>query len=210
MPPSKISEVFEVLKKQNSSPITELNYRSDFTLLVAIVLSAQATDVSVNKATEKLFMVAATPKAILKLGEDGLKQYIKTIGLYNSKAKNIIRLCESLIERHNGKVPDNYEQLRELAGVGSKTANVFLNCYYKVPIIAVDTHVFRVANRLGLCKTKNADETEKKLNKIIPEKYRLYAHHWLILHGRYICTARKPKCRECVIREYCKSLCKSW
>lgn len=203
MTPAQFSQIFEALKAKDPEPKTELNFTSDFTLLVAIVLSAQATDVSVNKATEGLFKIANTPQKILKLGEEGLKKYIKTIGLFNSKAKNIIKLCEALIEKHNGKVPDNYEQLRELAGVGSKTANVFLNCFYKVPVIAVDTHVFRVANRLGLCKTKTADETEKVLNKKIPKEYKLYAHHWLILQGRYVCLARKPKCEECSLTKHC-------
>lgn len=204
MKKEKISKIFEVLKAQEPEPKTELNFINDFTLLVAIVLSAQATDISVNIATEKLFKIAKTPKDILKLGENGLKEYIKTIGLYNSKAKNVIKLCESLIEKHNGKVPDNYEELRELAGVGTKTANVFLNCFHKVPVIAVDTHVFRVANRLGICKTKTADETEKVLNKAVPADYKLYAHHWLILHGRYTCLARKPKCGECRLVGVCE------
>jgi endonuclease-3 len=204
MKKERIANIFEILKVNNPDPKTELNYISDFTLLVAIVLSAQATDVSVNKATEKLFKIATSPREILELGEQGLKSYIKTIGLFNSKAKNIIKLCEILINKYGGKVPDNFEDLYNLPGVGSKTANVFLNCYYKIPVIAVDTHVFRVANRLGICKTTKAQETEKVLNKIIPEKYKLYAHHWLILLGRYICKARKPECAKCDLKSLCK------
>lgn len=201
---AKLSQIFEILKEQDPEPITELNYTTDFELLVAIVLSAQATDVSVNKATEKLYKVANTPEQILKLGEEGLKKYIKTIGLFNSKAKNIVKLCEALLEKHEGKVPDSFEELHALAGVGEKTANVFLNCFHKVPVIAVDTHVFRVSNRLGICNTKTASETQAVLNKKVPKEYKLHAHHWLILHGRYTCIARKPKCDECRLTGLCK------
>lgn len=201
---AQISEIFEVLKKQDPEPVTELNYNTDFELLVAIVLSAQATDISVNKATEKLYKVANTPEQILELGEEGLKKYIKTIGLFNSKAKNIIKLCEALLEKHKGKVPNKFDDLYALAGVGEKTANVFLNCFYKVPVIAVDTHVFRVSNRLGLCRTKTATQTQNILNKKVPKEYKLHAHHWLILHGRYTCIARKPKCDECNLTSFCK------
>ncbi len=199
-----ISNIFEIFKGQNPAPKTELNYVNDYTLLVAIALSAQTTDIAVNKATDKLFKIVKSPQEMLKLGEEKLKSYIKNIGLYNAKAKNIIKLSETLIEKYNSKIPKDFEALKGLAGVGTKTANVFLNCFYNEPVIAVDTHVFRVANRIGLVKTKNADDTAEKLNKIIPKEYKLYAHHWLILHGRYICKARKPDCKKCLINKFCK------
>ncbi len=204
MKAEKISEIFKIFQKLDPEPKTELNYTTDFTLLVSIVLSAQATDVSVNKATKELFKKFDTPEKIYKLGEAGLKNYIKTIGLYNAKAKNIIELCKNLVEQHDGKVPKAFEELIKLPGVGNKTANVFLNCFYKEPVIAVDTHVFRVSNRIGMVKTKTADQTAEKLNKIVPEKYKIYAHHWLILHGRYTCKARKPECPKCPIIHLCE------
>jgi len=204
-----VNQLFTRFAAQNKAPLTELHYTNDFTLLVAIVLSAQATDKGVNKATPALFAAADTPKKILALGETRLKDHIKTIGLFNSKAKNIIGLSTALIERFGGKVPENRDDLMTLPGVGRKTANVWLNCARKVPTIAVDTHVFRVANRLGLCKTKTPEATELALEKAIPDKWKLHAHHWLILHGRYICTARKPGCPECIVRDLCKWLHKT-
>jgi endonuclease-3 len=200
----KVDEIFRRLSANDPAPRTELSYTNDFTLLVAIVLSAQATDVGVNKATPALFAVADTPKKMLKLGEDGLKYYIKTIGLFNSKAKNIIALSQKLITEFSGKIPENRDLLITLPGVGRKTANVWLNCARGKPTIAVDTHVFRVANRLGLCTTKTADATEIALEKIISEKWKLHAHHWLILHGRYICKARAPLCEKCILSDLCK------
>jgi endonuclease-3 len=199
----KIDKIFSILSAQNPSPKTELIFTNDFTLLVAIVLSAQATDVGVNKATAALFIVADTPEKMLALGEEKLKNYIKTIGLFNSKAKNIIALSQKLLNEFDGKIPESRETLMTLAGVGRKTANVWLNCARGKPTIAVDTHVFRVANRLGLCKTKTADSTEAALEKAIPEKWKQHAHHWLILHGRYICKARTPLCKECQLSELC-------
>ena len=168
------------------------------------MLSAQSTDVAVNKATVGLYKASDTPEKMVKLGEEKLKTYIKTIGLFNSKAKNIILLSEKLIKEHKGKVPEDFEKLIALPGVGNKTANVFLNCFHKKPVIAVDTHVFRVSNRLGLVKTKTADETADKLNKIVPSEYKLHAHHWLILHGRYVCKARKPECNKCKVNKFCE------
>jgi endonuclease-3 len=200
----KISKIFEIFQKSEPEPETELNYTSAYSLLVAIALSAQSTDVAVNKATPALFKAAPTPEKMVKLGEEKLRSYIKTIGLYNSKAKNIIALSQLLIDEHGGKVPESFDELIKLPGVGTKTANVFLNCFHKHPVIAVDTHVFRVSNRIGLVKTKTADETADKLNKVIPEQFRMHAHHWLILHGRYICVARKPKCAECKIYSLCE------
>lgn len=195
--------VFNRLADVTPNPKTELQYNSSFELLIAVVLSAQATDKSVNKATAKLFLDASTPQAILHLGEAGLKEYIKTIGLYNSKSANIIKLCRRLIEQHNSKVPDNREQLEALAGVGRKTANVVLNTAFGKPTIGVDTHVFRVANRTGIAKGKNVRAVETKLEKRVPSQHKLNAHHLLILHGRYTCTARKPKCHNCVIGDLC-------
>jgi endonuclease III len=197
-------EIFERLKAQNPHPTTELKYHSPFELLVAVVLSAQATDVSVNKATEKLFAVANTPEAILKLGVNGLKKYIKTIGLYNAKAANIIKTCKILLELHQGRVPDNREALEKLPGVGRKTANVILNTAFGQPTIAVDTHIFRVSNRTGIAPGRNVLEVENKLLKFVPDEYKHDAHHWLILHGRYVCLARKPKCGECIIYNQCE------
>jgi len=200
----KICKIFEIFKKASPEPKTELDFKNDYTLLVAISLSAQATDVSVNKATAALFKLVDNPKKMLELGEDGLKKYIKTIGLYNGKAKNIIALSRILIEQHKGKVPKTFAELKALPGVGTKTANVFLNCFYQHPVIAVDTHVFRVSNRIGLVKAKTADECGEKLNKIIPAEYKIHAHHWLILHGRYTCKARKPECLKCPIEKLCE------
>lgn len=199
-----ISRLFEQLALAIPQPKTELIYHSEFELLIAVVLSAQATDKSVNKATEKLFAVANTPEKILALGEEGLKNYIKTIGLFNTKAKNIIALCEKLLEKHNGQVPKTRAELESLAGVGRKTANVILNTAFGEPTIAVDTHIFRVANRIGLAHSNSVLAVEKELERVIPEKFKLDAHHLLILHGRYTCMARKPKCEQCVISGYCE------
>ncbi len=201
----KVHEIFRRLSDKNPSPQTELFYTNDFTLLVAIVLSAQATDAGVNKATPALFAIADTPEKMLELGETKLKNYIKTIGLFNSKAKNIIALSEKLVTEFSSAIPKSREKLITLAGVGRKTANVWLNCAHGLPTIAVDTHVFRVANRLGLCATKTADATEAALEKAIPREWKLHAHHWLILHGRYVCKARKPLCGECILNDLCRS-----
>lgn len=200
----KVTKIFSLLETQNPEPKGELNYINNYTLLVAVVLSAQATDASVNKATTPLFKKVKSPKAMLALGEDGLKEYIKTIGLYNSKAKNVIKLSEQLIENHSGKVPEDMQALTSLAGVGRKTANVVLNIAFGHPTIAVDTHVFRTSNRIGFVNTKTPDETEEELLKVIPKKFMQHAHHWLILHGRYICKARKPECKNCVINKLCE------
>lgn len=197
-------EIFSRLAVAIPEPTTELIYHSPFELLIAVVLSAQTTDKSVNKATAKLFPVANTPQKILTLGETGLKEYIKTIGLYNSKAANIIKLCQSLLEKHQGQVPQTREQLEALAGVGRKTANVLLNTAFGQPTIAVDTHIYRVANRTGLAVGKNVLEVEKKLDKTVPKQYKQDAHHLLILHGRYTCIARKPRCSSCVIADLCE------
>ncbi|WP_104489783.1 endonuclease III [Acinetobacter indicus] len=194
---------FERLREQRPHPTTELNFSSPFELLVAVTLSAQATDVSVNKATDKLFPVANTPEAIYALGVDGLKGYIKTIGLYNSKAENVIKACKILIEKHNSQVPENRADLEALPGVGRKTANVVLNTAFGQPTMAVDTHIFRVGNRTGLAVGKNVLEVEHRLVKVIPKEFIVDAHHWLILHGRYCCIARKPKCYECVVADVC-------
>jgi endonuclease III len=199
----QVINIFKAFKSANPKPKTELEYNNEFTLLVAIVLSAQATDVSVNKATQALFKEYDTAQKLLTLGELGLKSYIKTIGLYNAKAKNIIKLCRQLLDEHNGTIPHDLDKLQSLAGVGRKTANVFLNCAKSEPTIAVDTHVFRVANRIGLVKTKTPLATEKALIKTVPDEFKLHAHHWLILHGRYICKARKPLCAQCKISEFC-------
>ncbi|HVX05792.1 MAG TPA: endonuclease III [Rhodanobacteraceae bacterium] len=198
-----VAELFRRLRELDPNPTTELEYRTPFELLVAVILSAQATDVGVNKATKRLFPVANTPKKILALGEGGLKKYISTIGLYNAKAKNIVTMCRLLLERHGGEVPRTREGLEALPGVGRKTANVVLNTVFGEPTIAVDTHIFRVCNRTGLAPGKTVRAVEDKLNKVVPDEYRLGAHHWLILHGRYVCTARKPKCPECPIRDLC-------
>lgn len=195
--------MFDRLAIAIPNPDTELNYSTPFELLIAVVLSAQATDKGVNKATAKLFPVGNTPQAILALGLDGLKECIKTIGLYNTKGANIIKLCQRLIDRHNGEVPKTRNELEALAGVGRKTANVILNTAFGQPTIAVDTHIFRVSNRTGLAKGKNVLEVEKKLEKWVPKKHKLDAHHLLILHGRYTCIARKPRCESCVIENLC-------
>lgn len=196
--------IFQRLKEHNPEPTTELNYSSPFELLIAVMLSAQATDVSVNKATDKLFPKANTPETILALGENGLKKYIKTIGLFNSKAANVIKTCKILIQQHASQVPDTREALEALPGVGRKTANVILNTAFGQPTMAVDTHIFRISNRIGLAKGKNVREVEDKLVKFIPSDYMQDAHHWLILHGRYTCVARKPRCSSCVISDLCE------
>lgn len=201
---AKRIEIFARLKAQRPKPETELNYRSPFELLVAVVLSAQATDVGVNKATAKLFPVANTPEAIAALGVEGLSEYIKTIGLFNSKARNVIALCQLLIERHDGEVPSDRAALEALPGVGRKTANVVLNTAFGQPTIAVDTHIFRVANRTRIATGKTVREVEDRLVRLIPTDYRLDAHHWLILHGRYTCKARKPMCHDCIIQDLCE------
>jgi endonuclease-3 len=198
-----VVELFTIFREYNPKPQTELSYSSVFELLVAVVLSAQATDVSVNKATSKLYTVANTPEAILALGEAGLKEYIKTIGLYNTKARNVIKLCRDLVDKHGSEVPDNRKDLEALAGVGRKTANVVLNTAFGQYTMAVDTHIFRVGNRLGLAPGKTVLEVEKKLVKGIPDEFMLDAHHWLILHGRYTCLARKPKCMKCPVEHLC-------
>jgi len=198
------TEIFKRFAKQNPAPTTELQYQSPFELLIAVILSAQATDISVNKATQKLFEVANTPRAILALGEKGLKKYIQSIGLYNTKAKNILKTCEILIHQHHDHVPQTREALEALPGVGRKTANVVLNTAFGAHTIAVDTHIFRVANRTGLAPGKTPFAVEKSLLKNVPIPYLKDAHHWLILHGRYICQARKPKCWECVIQDLCE------
>lgn len=197
-------EIFRRLQSENPNPTTELKYSSPFELLVAVMLSAQSTDVGVNKATAKLFPVANTPKTIHALGLNGLKKYIKTIGLYNNKAKNIIATCKILMEKYDSRVPDTREALEALPGVGRKTANVILNTAFRQPAMAVDTHIFRVANRTGIAPGKNVLEVEKKLMKFVPAEYLLDAHHWLILHGRYTCVARKPRCASCVIEDLCE------
>ncbi len=200
----KRQAIFDRLAHAIPNPETELNYSNPFELLIAVVLSAQATDKGVNKATDKLFKVANTPQAILALGEEGLKEYIKTIGLYNSKASNIIKLCQSLLDKHNGEVPKTRSELEALAGVGRKTANVILNTAFGQPTIAVDTHIFRVSNRTGIAPGKTPLEVEKKLEKCVPKEHKQDAHHLLILHGRYTCIARKPRCGSCVIEDLCE------
>ena len=203
MKPAAIDEFFRRLAAIEPEPKTELNYINAYTLLVAVVLSAQATDVGVNKATAALFKKIHTPQAMLKLGEDGLKQYIKTIGLFNAKAKNVISLSQILIDKFGGEIPGTREELESLPGVGRKTANVMLNVYFGQPTMAVDTHVFRVANRTGMAKGATPEQVEDKLVKVIPEKWMGHAHHWLILHGRYVCKARVPVCPACVVRDLC-------
>ena len=200
----EIVDLFSRLRALNPKPTTELEYSSPFELLVAVILSAQATDVGVNKAMRKLFPVANTPRAILGLGEDGLKRYIATIGLFNAKAANVIAMCSLLLERHGGEVPRTRTELEALPGVGRKTANVVLNTAFGEPTIAVDTHIFRVANRIGLAPGKDVRAVEDKLLKVVPEDFRLDAHHWLILHGRYTCKARKPDCPHCPVRDLCR------
>ncbi|WP_290649911.1 endonuclease III [Aquisalimonas sp.] len=201
---AKRYQIFQRLRDHNPTPSTELNYTTPFELLIAVVLSAQATDRSVNKATANLFTVANTPQAILELGEEGLKAHIKTIGLFNSKATNIIKLCRILVERHGGDVPRTRAELEALPGVGRKTANVILNTAFGEPTIAVDTHIYRVANRTGLARGKTVREVEDQLLRWTPEEFRRDAHHWLILHGRYVCVARKPRCGACVIQDLCE------
>ena len=200
---AKRLEIFRRFHEDNPEPKTELAYTSPFELLIAVILSAQATDVSVNKAMAKLFPVANTPEAIYALGVDGLSQYIKTIGLYNSKARNVIETCRLLIERHHSQVPQTREELEALPGVGRKTANVVLNTAFRQLAMAVDTHIFRVSNRTGIAPGKNVVEVEKNLMKFVPKPYLLDAHHWLILHGRYVCQARKPRCGSCRIEDLC-------
>lgn len=204
MDKKKVIAIFECFKRDNPHPTTELIYKSPFELLVAVILSAQATDQSVNKATQPLFKVANTPEALLALGEIQLKKYIKTIGLYQNKAKFLIATAKKLIENFDSKVPKTRADLESLPGVGRKTANVILNTCFNQPTIAVDTHIFRVSNRIGLVKAKTPLEVETQLLAVIPQKYLLNAHHWLILHGRYVCVARKPKCPECKIRKWCE------
>jgi endonuclease-3 len=202
--PEEIRELFARLSELNPKPTTELVYSTPFELLVAVILSAQATDVGVNKATRRLFPVANTPAALLALGEDGLKRYISSIGLYNAKAANVIAMCRQLLDLHGGEVPRTREALEALPGVGRKTANVVLNTAFGEPTIAVDTHIFRVSNRTGLAPGKNVREVEDLLARVVPDDYRLDAHHWLILHGRYTCKARVPECPRCPIRDICR------
>ncbi|ESK37764.1 endonuclease III [Acinetobacter nectaris CIP 110549] len=199
----QIEIFFTRLQAQRPHPQTELNYSSPFELLIAVMLSAQATDVSVNKATDKLYPIANTPESIYALGVEGLKVYIKTIGLYNSKAENVIKTCKILIDQHQSEVPNTRVALEALPGVGRKTANVVLNTAFGQPTMAVDTHIFRLGNRTGLAVGKNVLEVEKRLMKVIPKEFMVDAHHWLILHGRYCCVARKPKCSECVVSDVC-------
>ena len=199
----KIEKIFQIFSSADPEPKTELVYSNNFTLTIAVILSAQATDISVNKATRKLFEQCDTPQKIFSLGEANLKPYIKTIGLYNSKAKNIIALCKILINKYNSIIPDEFEELIKLPGIGRKTANVILNCAFAKPTMAVDTHVFRVAHRIGLSIGSSPEKVEKDLLKKIPEQWLLYAHHWLILHGRYVCKARTPICSRCSISAYC-------
>jgi endonuclease-3 len=200
----KRTAIYTTLRERMPAPTTELNYENPFELMIAVILSAQATDISVNKATDRLYPVARTPEAILALGVDGLKPYIRTIGLYNSKAENIIKTCRIVIEEHDSEVPRSREELEALPGVGRKTANVILNTAFGEPTIAVDTHIFRVSNRTGLAKGKTPLEVEKRLTKMTPDEFMLDAHHWLILHGRYVCKARTPLCGECPIIEWCE------
>ena len=200
----KRSEIFRRFQEANPAPKTELVHKSNFELLIAVILSAQATDVGVNKATKELFKVANTPKKILALGESGLKKYIKSIGLYNSKAKNIIKTCKMLVDEYKCRIPEDRDALQKLPGVGRKTANVVLNNAFGQPTIAVDTHIFRVSNRTGIAPGKDVLKVELSLEKFVPKEYKLHAHHWLILHGRYTCVARKPKCNECSIIDLCE------
>lgn len=201
---TKRKEILTRLRDANPHPTTELNFTTPFELLVAVTLSAQATDVGVNKATAKLFPVANTPQAIADLGVDGLKEYIKTIGLYNAKAENVHKLSQIIVEKHNGEVPESREALEALPGVGRKTANVVLNTAFGWPTIAVDTHIFRVSNRTKFAMGKNVDKVEEKLLKVVPAEFKVDVHHWLILHGRYTCIARKPRCGSCIIEDLCE------
>ncbi len=200
----KRADIFRVLRANNPDPTTELEYKNSFQLLIAVILSAQATDISVNKATKKLFQVATTPEAMLELGLSRLKQHIKTIGLYNAKADNVIKTCRMLVQQHNSEVPQTREELEALPGVGRKTANVILNTAFGQPTIAVDTHIFRVSNRTRIAPGKTVLEVEKKLLKFVADEFKQDAHHWLILHGRYTCLARKPKCGQCPIFDLCE------
>ena len=204
MNPQKRAEIFRRLREANPKPTTELHYATPFQLLIAVILSAQATDVGVNKVTRRLFPIAGTPEAMLALGEDKLKSYISTIGLFNTKAKNIIATCALLLERHGGEVPRSRLELEQLPGVGRKTANVVLNTAFGEATIAVDTHIFRVANRTRIAPGKNVREVEDRLARLVPEEFRQDAHHWLILHGRYVCKARTPDCPQCIIRDLCE------
>lgn len=201
---AKLEEIFRRFKGHNNKPVSELIYHSKFELLISVILSARATDASVNKSTKELYKVANTPRKILKLGEEGLRQHIKSIGLFNFKAKNIIKTCKILVKNHNSKIPNTYEELEALPGVGRKTANVILNTAFKQKTIAVDTHIFRVSNRVGLAYGKTPLKVEKKLMEAIPQKYLVDAHHWLVIHGRYICMARRPKCSDCLINDLCE------
>jgi len=201
---TKRQTIFERLRNENPNPTTELEYTSPFELLIAVILSAQATDVGVNKATKKLYPIANTPKKIYALGVAGLSEYIKTIGLYNTKAKNVIKTCKMLVDLHQSEVPDDREPLEDLPGVGRKTANVVLNTAFGHPTMAVDTHIFRVSNRTAIAKGKDVLEVEKRLVKFIPKEFMMDAHHWLILHGRYTCIARKPRCGSCIIEDLCE------
>ncbi|CAH8218760.1 endonuclease III [Vibrio aestuarianus] len=201
---SKRVEILERLRENNPKPETELKWTTPFELLISVLLSAQATDVSVNKATDKLYPIANTPQAIFDLGVDGLKEYIKTIGLFNSKAENVIKTCRILLDHYHGEVPENREALESLPGVGRKTANVVLNTAFGWPTIAVDTHIFRVSNRTKFAVGKNVDDVEQKLLKVVPKEFKIDVHHWLILHGRYTCVARKPRCGSCIIEDLCE------
>ena len=200
----KRSQIFTRLRAENPNPTTELQYANPFELLIAVILSAQATDVSVNKATQPLFKVANTPEKLHKLGVNKLKTYIKTIGLFNTKAVNVIKTCKILVDEHDSQVPENREALEALPGVGRKTANVILNTAFGHPTIAVDTHIYRVSNRTKIAPGKNVKQVEEKLLKFVPDEYKLDAHHWLILHGRYVCLARKPRCGSCIIEDLCE------
>jgi endonuclease-3 len=197
-------EIFTRLQQQNPTPTTELNYRSNFELLIAVILSAQATDVSVNKATASLFEAASTPEAMLRLGVDGVKEHIRRIGLFNTKAENVIKTCRILVEQHGSQVPANRRELEALPGVGRKTANVILNTAFREATVAVDTHIFRVSNRTGIAPGKTVLAVEQRLLRVIPAQFLLDAHHWLILHGRYVCTARSPRCADCLINDLCE------
>ena len=203
MKPAHVQEAFRRLRELDPRPTTELEYRTPFELLVAVILSAQSTDTGVNKATRRLFAVARTPQAMLALGEAGLKPYIATIGLYNAKARHLIGACRALVERHGGEVPREREALQSLPGVGRKTANVVLNTAFGEPTIAVDTHIYRVARRLGLSRGRTPLAVEQDLLRVVPEEFRKDAHHWLILHGRYVCQARKPRCWQCALHDLC-------
>ncbi|HGM9875701.1 TPA: endonuclease III [Proteus mirabilis] len=201
---AKRIEILTRLRDNNPHPTTELRFNSPFELLISVLLSAQATDVSVNKATAKLYPVANTPQAMLELGVEGIKSYIKTIGLFNTKAENVIKTCQILVDKHHGQVPENREALEALPGVGRKTANVVLNTAFGWPTIAVDTHIFRVCNRTKFAPGKNVNEVEQKLLKVVPAEFKVDCHHWLILHGRYTCIARKPRCCSCIIEDLCE------